>query len=113
METITKVINTETSVCFDIANSDHGNSGMQWYYGTLTHKDIDYDFSICVMHQTVNESFSTELTFTEGDSQNGVNLADFITPIENVFDWSEINDQHEANEIDLNKTMDKIRNENF
>lgn len=124
METITKKINnlgTEYTIIFDVVNSDHGDSGWQWYYGTLlvpeqkyegatlVHTNKEFEFSICVIHYANSDSFSTELTWIDDAPSDKI--------IEGIiyqqFDWSEINDEHEQNEIELEKIMEKIRNENF
>jgi hypothetical protein len=110
METITKPIDSRTQVIFDVENSDHGDSGFQWYYGTLILDGIEYPFSICVMHDSNSGTQSYDLTFTE-DIPSDIEQNE--EKILGVFDWEEINDEHEQNEIELEKTMDKCRDENW
>jgi len=110
MTTIEKVIDAQTKILFDVEESDHGDSGWQWYYGTLIQQAIEYPFSICVMHDANSGTESNELTFTEELPYEMEEMEKII--LEN-FDWYEINEEHEQNEIELEKTMQKIRNENF
>jgi hypothetical protein len=110
MTTIEKVIDNVTKIIFDVEESDHGNSGWQWYFGTLIQQGIEYPFSISVMHYSNSGTESYELTFTEELPFEVEKIKEEILV---VFDWSEINYEHEQNEIDLEKTMQKIRNENF
>jgi hypothetical protein len=110
MTTIEKVIDNLTKVIFDVEESDHGDSGWQWYYGTLIQQGIEYPFSICVMHDSNSGTESYELTFTE---ELPFEMEQMEEKILAEFDWSEINDEHEQNEIGQEKTMQKIRNENF
>lgn len=110
MTTIEKVIDNLTKIIFDVEESDHGDSGWQWYYGTLIQQGIEYPFSICVMHDSNSGTESYELTFTEELPSDMEEMEEQILA---EFDWSEINDEHEQNEIGLEKAMQKIRDENY
>ena len=110
MDFIKKQINSLIYILFDVTESDHGDSGWQWYYGILFIGIDEYPFSICVMHEPTSGTESFELTFTEDIPENQETLTNQILA---EFDWSDINDQHEQNELEWLKTQDKIRNENF
>lgn len=113
MEFLTKELSNGNKVVFDVENSDHGDSGMQWYYGALiTPDNSEYEFSICVMHDSNSGTSTNELTWID-NAPNPDNHLDIENEIDGIFDWSEINYEHEQNEIELQKAMDKSRSENW
>ena len=113
MDFLVKQISNGNIVLFDVNNSDHGDSGMQWYYGVLvTPKDEELNFSICVMHESNSGTSTNEITWID-NAPNPDNHQEIENEIDEVFDWSEINDQYDQNEIELQKAMDKSRDENW
>jgi len=102
MELITKVISENSKVVFDVENSDHGDSGFQWYYGYLETPDTTHEFSICVMHNSNTQSYSEELTWID-DVPDNAEL--FEKQIYSVFDWSEINEESEQNQLESEKAF--------
>jgi hypothetical protein len=99
MEFLTKILSKNNKVVFDVENSDHGDSGMQWYYGALVTPDNEeYEFSICVMHESNSGTSFNKLTWLD-NKPNPDNHLEIEKEILTAFDWKEINNVHEQNEI--------------